>query len=66
MWKWLVLIVAGYVLYRLFANDILKKKKASEEESAAELGPQEVWVPGQRVTVHSRGMSGLWRVLSRK
>ncbi|MBQ3060357.1 MAG: transcriptional regulator [Desulfovibrio sp.] len=37
MWKWLVLIVAGYVLYRLFANDILKKKKASEEESAAEL-----------------------------
>lgn len=27
MWKWLVLAIAGYLLYRLFANDVLKKKK---------------------------------------
>ncbi|MBQ4567028.1 MAG: transcriptional regulator [Desulfovibrio sp.] len=37
MWKWLILIVAAYVLYRLFANDVLKKKKASKEEDAAEV-----------------------------
>ena len=37
MWKWLILIVAVYVLYRLFANDVLKKKKASKEENAAEV-----------------------------
>ena len=37
MLKWLVLIVAVYVLYRLFANDVLKKKKTSKEESAADL-----------------------------
>ena len=37
MLKWLVLIVAVYVLYRLFANDVLRKKKASKEESAADL-----------------------------
>ena len=28
MWKWLILAVAVYVLYRMFANDILKKKQA--------------------------------------
>ena len=37
MWKWLILIVAGYALYRLFANDFLKKKKAGEAEDAADL-----------------------------
>ena len=37
MWKWLILIVAGYALYRLFANDFLKKKKAGEAENAADL-----------------------------
>lgn len=37
MLKWLVLIVAVYVLYRLFANDVLKKKKTNNEESAADL-----------------------------
>ena len=37
MLKWLVLIVAVYVLYRLFANDVLKKKKTSKEESASDL-----------------------------
>ena len=37
MWKWLILIIAGYALYRLFANDFLKKKKESSAEDAAEL-----------------------------
>ena len=37
MWRWLILIVAGYVLYRLFANDVLKKRKENKEESAADL-----------------------------
>ena len=37
MLKWLILIVAIYVLYRLFANDVLKKKKINTEESAADL-----------------------------
>ncbi|WP_165065736.1 MULTISPECIES: transcriptional regulator [unclassified Desulfovibrio] len=37
MWKWLILLLAIYVLYRLFANDILKKKQANKEESAADL-----------------------------
>ncbi|WP_291440891.1 transcriptional regulator [Desulfovibrio sp.] len=37
MWKWLILILAGYALYRLFANDVLKKKKENKEDNAAEL-----------------------------
>jgi hypothetical protein len=37
MVKWLILILAGYVLYRLFANDFIKKKKDNKEESAAEM-----------------------------
>ena len=37
MLKWLILIVAIYVLYRLFANDVLKKKNINKEESAADL-----------------------------
>lgn len=37
MWKWLILILAIYVLYRLFANDVLKKKQLNKEESAADL-----------------------------
>ena len=37
MLKWLILIVAIYVLYRLFAKDELKKKKKNTEESAADL-----------------------------
>ncbi|BAV91847.1 YHS domain-containing protein [Candidatus Desulfovibrio trichonymphae] len=35
MWKWLMLVMAIYLLYRLFASDLLKKKKNSQEESAA-------------------------------
>lgn len=37
MWKWLLLVLAGYALYRLFANDFLKKRKENEAESAADL-----------------------------
>ena len=37
MWKWLILILAGYALYRLFANDVLKKKKENKEDNAADL-----------------------------
>ena len=37
MWKWLILILAVYALYRLFSNDVLKKKKENKEENAAEL-----------------------------
>lgn len=37
MWKWLILILAVYALYRLFANDVLKKKKENKEENAADL-----------------------------
>ncbi len=36
MWKWLLLIAAGYVLYRLFANDFLKKKKEDKLQEKAE------------------------------
>lgn len=36
MVKWLILILAGYALYRLFANDLNKKKKENKQESAAE------------------------------
>ena len=36
MVKWLILILAGYALYRLFANDFNKKQKESKKESAAE------------------------------
>ena len=36
MVKWLILILAGYALYRLFANDFNKKKKENKQENAAE------------------------------
>ena len=32
MWKWIILIIAGYALYRLFANDFLKKRKVNAKE----------------------------------
>ena len=32
MIKWIVIAVAAYILYRLFANDILKKRKKNEKE----------------------------------
>lgn len=37
MWKWLLLILAIYALYRLFANDLLKRKKTEREDNAAEM-----------------------------
>ncbi|WP_297217626.1 transcriptional regulator [uncultured Desulfovibrio sp.] len=37
MIKWLILAVAIYLLYRMFANDLLKKKKQDKEEDAAEM-----------------------------
>ena len=37
MVKWLILILAGYALYRLFANDLNKKKKENKQDSAAEM-----------------------------
>lgn len=37
MWKWLLLACAGYVLYRLFANDFLKKRKENAAQSAADV-----------------------------
>ncbi|MDR1776876.1 MAG: transcriptional regulator [Desulfovibrio sp.] len=36
MWKWLILAAAAYILYRLFANDLLKKKKDGEKTEAEE------------------------------
>lgn len=32
MWKWIILAVAAYILYRLFANDI-KRKFAKQDDS---------------------------------
>lgn len=37
MIKWIVLALAAYLLYRMFANDFLKKKKAEETENSAEM-----------------------------
>lgn len=37
MIKWIVLALAAYLLYRMFANDFLKKKKADEKENAADM-----------------------------
>ncbi len=37
MWKWLILLIAVYALYRLFANDLLKKKKETAQEEAVDL-----------------------------
>ncbi|MBD5553308.1 MAG: transcriptional regulator [Desulfovibrio sp.] len=36
MWKLIIILLACYVLYKLFANDFLKRKKASEQEARAE------------------------------
>lgn len=36
MWKIIALVVAGYVLYRLFVNDFLKKRKEAKAASEAE------------------------------
>ena len=35
MWKWIILAVAAYLLYRLFANDL--KKKLQKKDDKAEM-----------------------------
>ncbi len=37
MIKWIVLALAAYVLYRLFANDILKKRQKEEKVDKKEM-----------------------------
>ena len=37
MIKWIVIAVAAYILYRLFANDILKKRKKNEKQDEKEI-----------------------------
>lgn len=32
MWKWLILVVIGYALYRMFINDRLKKTEDKNQE----------------------------------
>ena len=32
MWKWLVLALVGYGLYRMFVNDRLKKSESKDKE----------------------------------
>lgn len=32
MWKWVILVLAGYALYRMFLNDRKKKTEAGEKE----------------------------------
>lgn len=32
MWKWLILVLAGYVLYRMFMNDRQKKSESAKTE----------------------------------
>ncbi len=34
MIKWIVIALAAYLLYRLFANDFLKKRKKDEQEES--------------------------------
>ncbi|MEG2172181.1 MAG: transcriptional regulator [Desulfovibrionaceae bacterium] len=31
MWKWIILALAAYALYRLFANDIKKKQQKNDD-----------------------------------
>lgn len=36
MWKLIILALACYIVYKLFANDFLKRKKVAEAETKAE------------------------------
>lgn len=36
MWKFLAIAVAGFVLYRLFVNDFIKKRKEAKEKAETE------------------------------
>lgn len=36
MWKWIILALAAYALYRLFANDIKKKQQKSDDTAEKE------------------------------
>lgn len=40
MWKLILLLVAGYFLYKLFANDFHKKKKEEERQTKEEMKRQ--------------------------
>lgn len=37
MIKWIVIVVAAYVLYRLFANDILKKRAKEDAQDKKDI-----------------------------
>lgn len=36
MWKWIILALAAYALYRLFANDIKKKQQKADDVAEKE------------------------------
>lgn len=36
MWKWIILALAAYALYRLFANDIKKKQQKNDDVAEKE------------------------------
>lgn len=36
MWKFIILLIAIYVVYKLFANDFIKKRQAAEKEEKEE------------------------------
>lgn len=40
MWKFIIIALAAYFLYRMFANDWLKKKKVAAAEEKADLERQ--------------------------
>ena len=56
MIKWIVIAVAAYILYRLFANDILKKRKKNEKQDEKDEQGQKEGVAAEdrkSVSLHS-------------